>query len=376
MISKEKVFVFSSVHRWDDTRIFQRLCHSLAKYYNTELHAPASFTYGRHNGINVYGLPQWNKVSERRKIRKLLWERIRKSDADIFHFHDPELIFTALKIHYFLGKKVIYDVHESYKDAILSKTWIKPLLRTIISFTFNIFEKYASSKFDLIVVTTRLILAEFINYNRNSIIIANYPRLVQSEFISTSNRKIIYSGYITKIRGIDIIFESLRILKKRNIQFSFDLIGPFHDQYSEIIYKKYINEFNLKDEVNYLGYMNYEQIIECLKKASIGIVCYQPVPNHYLTFPNKIFEYMSAGVAVIASNFPLYKEVIHASKCGFTIDPTDPEVLADNLEKLLSDPGMLRIFQRNGWESVNSNYNWDVEEKKLLQSYKQIIGCP
>lgn len=176
-----KIFIFSSVHPWYDTRIFYKEAVSLAKKFNIELHAPADFSFKEINKVKIYGLPQWEKVLDRRKIRKELWKRIRCSDADVFHFHDPELIWIGLKIKLLKGKKVIYDIHENYPGDILDKEWIPKYFRLLVSFIFDKVENITAKYFDGVVYVNKIVGKRFLNF-KNSVCIYNFPLLLDYNF--------------------------------------------------------------------------------------------------------------------------------------------------------------------------------------------------
>ncbi len=96
-------------------------------------------------------------------------------DADIYHFHDPELIFMGLYLK-FLGKKVIYDIHENNPASILSKPYIKSkLVQKVFSKIFDLFEKGTVNFFDAIVTARPDISARF--KHKYLITLRNFPVL-------------------------------------------------------------------------------------------------------------------------------------------------------------------------------------------------------
>ena len=125
--SNKMIFIGSSVHRWNDNRIYYKEAVSLAKKYHVELHAPGEFEKKHLKGVDIHGLPIWEKEKDRRKIRNELWCRLSHSDATIFHFHDPELIWIGIKAKLLLKKKVIYDIHEDVSAAIMRKMWLNQM---------------------------------------------------------------------------------------------------------------------------------------------------------------------------------------------------------------------------------------------------------
>ena len=93
------------------------------------------------------------------------------------------------------------------------------------------------------------------------------------------------------------------------------------------------------------------------------------MPNHVNALPNKMFEYMSAGLPVIASNFPLWKEIVEGNKCGLTVNPLSPKEIAEAIRYLLAHPEEARKMGENGRKAVLEKYNWDNESRKLMVFY-------
>jgi len=105
-----------------------------------------------------------------------------------------------------------------------------------------------------------------------------------------------------------------------------------------------------------------------------GLVLYHPVPNHTDAQPNKLFEYMSAGIPVISSNFPLWKEIVEGHQCGICVDPLKPDEIAKAIQWILDNPEKAKKMGENGRRAVEEKYNHTVEEKKLLTLYKLLLS--
>ena len=372
-MTKKRIFMFSSVHRWNDTRIFYKQATSLAKKYHIELHIPASFKHEIINDVNVFGLPLWKKINDRRNIRKELWRRIKKSNAEIYHFHDPELLWIGIKIRLYLKKKVIFDIHEDYESAILSKNWIPKYQRLVISKLFSVFERLAVIIIKNNIHTTELISDKFNNKTLNKEIIYNYPFRPNKEPNTDCkiHNLIIYVGVITKIRGFNEIIKALFIVKKSH-NFKFLIIGSVPETYEEELHRL-INDFDLTSNIEFTGLMKYEEIFEFIEKAIVGLLCYLPEPNHLVTFPNKIFEYISKGTPVIASDFPLYRQVVNGSNCGRLVNPTNCDDIAGAIIFALNNPDKMKDYGINGYNAIIDRYNWKIEEVKLLKYYDKLI---
>ena len=144
----KNIFIGSSVHRWNDNRIFFKEAMSLAKIYHVELHAPAEFEKKHVYGVDIYGLPNWEKESDRKAIRNELWQRLKKSKMTIFHFHDPELIWIGIKAKLILNKKVIYDIHEDVGSDIMRKTWLNAIQKVFYYIAYKLLESIVGFIFD------------------------------------------------------------------------------------------------------------------------------------------------------------------------------------------------------------------------------------
>jgi len=87
----------------------------------------------------------------------------------------------------------------------------------------------------------------------------------------------------------------------------------------------------------------------------------------------KLFEYMSAGIPVVASNFPLWKEIVEGNNCGICVDPLKPKEIADAIRYLLEHSEEAKEMGENGRKAVEEKYNWETESKKLLQIYRELL---
>ena len=135
-----------------------------------------------------------------------------------------------------------------------------------------------------------------------------------------------------------------------------------------------INDYNLNNNIIIHGAYKQMELIDFLSQAAIGLVLYLPTSeNNVIGLPNKLFEYMACKMPVICSNFPLYEEVVLGSKCGFSVDPTLPEEIAEKLIQLLSNVDKLKEMGLSGYNQINEKYNWDNEFSKLLNLYESLL---
>lgn len=371
-MKNSKVLIISSVHRWDDTRVFHREAKSLTKIYDVELHAPADFKFKEIDGVKVFGLPRVRRI-----LRPLNWFRlflrILKSKADIYHFQDPELIPLGVMTKLIKQKKVIYDVHEDVPKQILTKEWIPAYLRDIISKIFSFIERGCFSFFDAVIAAGEDIATHFPS-SKKIVVIRNFPLLEMVGKINTKKEKgekepivLIYAGGLTRDRGIKEMVEAVRYIKG-NVRLV--LVGSFNDTNLERKIKKKADE-----RVEFIGQVPYEWVFKYLEKADIGLICLYPTPNFINMWlrNNKIFEYMASGLPIVASNFPGWKKMIEEQGYGITVDPLNPRDIARGIQKLIDEPYRRERMGERGRRAVMEKYNWEKEAQRLFEVYEALL---
>jgi len=373
----KKVFIFSSVHQWNDGRIFYREAKTLTQYFNVELHAVSNFKHKQINGIDVYGLPPWRKPLHRVKTLWLLWKRISNSNADVYHFHDPELLLLVPLIKLLKRRPIIYDVHEDYPLIILEKEYIPVLLRKLVSWFYKLYEKIVLNFIDRVFYTTRIIGERYLKrIGERAIQINNVPmiEMFKQEPLPLIERpfKAVFLGNMTPIRGIREIINAFSIVHTKYPDFCLDLIGPFYREEFKKEIMELILKLKLEKVVKIMPPITYDQIVSTLQNYRIGYITYLSYPNNMVCMPNKIFEYMACGMNIIASNFPNYREVLEQCNCGLLVEPEDVQAIADATLKYIQNNKLSIEMAAKARLAFINQFNWEIEKKKFIQVYHQI----
>lgn len=366
-----RVFIGTSAHPWDDIRIFRKEAISLAKKYPIELHAPAPFEYREYKGIKIYGLPRWDKVSDRRSIRRELRKRLKTSNAEVFHFHDPELIPLALVAKLLYHKKVIYDIHEDYPSYIHHKPWIPQSLRGIVAFAFRSLEWLACRFFNHLITTSPAIDTRFANCH--STIVTNYPRLQLNGQLPkkpTSPVALVYAGSMEDIRGIrELGHAFIEASERSSIKMMLNIAGPVRGT------AKFQNDMETifsHPRIAYHGVLEFEDAMELMNSCHIGVIPFLPVVSNQNIVPHKLFDYMAAGLTILASNYPGWPTELVSGEIGILFDPLNQETAVECLLTLTTEPEHVEMMGRRAFELVHEQFSWKSQEEMLLSVYESI----
>ncbi len=364
----KKACHITSAHSRHDIRIFHKECSSLARAgYEVTLLCADLKSDERKNGVSIKsaGCKPKNRIDRFLNSHRVLLKMALAMDSDIYHFHDPDLLSVGAALRR-RGKKVIYDAHEDVPRQLKSKPWVPPCFRSVLSFIFEHYENFFAGRFDHVITATPYIAQRFMRINPNTTDVNNYPlsgEFDQSCEWSVRKDEACYLGGITKIRGV---LEMIKALEIANV--------PLHlcGEYESSEMKDLVHAMpGFSFAVDH-GFLPRNEAQGILRSCKAGLVTYLPEENHISAQPNKLFEYMAAGVPVIASDFPLWKTIVEGNNCGFCVDPENPKAIATALTTILSDDGLAKAMGENGRMAVEGIYNWTSQEKKLLQIYSTI----
>jgi len=365
-----KVVHMTTAHAHTDTRIFLKYCCSLASqgFDCTLVGLGAPNVMSR--GVQILGTGV-KKTGRCHRMTIGAWSVYRIASglkADIYHFHDPELIPVSLllRLH---GKKVVYDAHEDVPEDILLRRWIPRYLRKLISVVFRSFENWAARQFSGVIGATPAIRDRFLRDGAQAVAVRNYP--IRDELLnsvgswSEKEDAVCYIGGISPERGIFELIESMIDADAKLL-----LAGRlFYPKLGEQIEKAIGSE-----RVENAGFVGREQIAVILKRSKAGMVTLHSTPKFVLSLPIKMFEYMSAGIPVIASNFPLWRDIVERFDCGLCVDPTDSKQIAETIRFIMNNPERAEQMGRNGQRAIAELYNWGNEFSEVLRFYSLIGG--
>jgi glycosyltransferase involved in cell wall biosynthesis len=371
-----KVCILTVVHRTFDTRIFYKEARSLAKAgYDVTLIAPHD-KVEIVDGIRIIPLSKpKNRIERMTKIGWMIFKLALKEQADIYHFHDPELIPLGLFLKV-SGKKVVMDIHEDYKAQIQGKSWIPRPLRRIFSFLVRVFEKIGVIAFDGVVTTDEALAKQFSHRKASGFIISaeNYP-IISSELrvldiikARYEERRILFLGGISDTRCTREFITALEILN--GLPFEAWIGGNIIDE--KLLHS--LKGSSSWNKVKFLGRVPVSEVTNLMLNSSIAINLYSNQPNHYSLRSNRLFESLAAGLPVIVSNFPMSKAFVERNNCGIAVNPENSEEIASAINELLLNPDRCMRLGLNGRDAVFKNYDWESQAVKIIELYNNIAN--
>jgi glycosyltransferase involved in cell wall biosynthesis len=363
-----KVVHLSSAHYAGDTRILHKECRSLANAgHDVTLVA-------RHErdtivgGVKIKAL--CNPKSRWDRWTSALWRVYRQVaglHADLYHFHDPELIPVGMWLS-LQGKRVIYDAHEDLPNTFAYKYYIPAFARKTLAWLAGRIENLAVRRFAAVVAATPTIAQRFSEYNTNTVVVRNFPSLAElmlAPKLPWNDRPplVVYVGSMAPERGFREAVTAISLLPEElNARLAFG--GPVTPELREEI-----GRLPGSDRTDLLGVLGRVEVASLLGRARVGLVPLHRMPSFLNALPVKLFEYMSAGVPVVASDFPLWRQIIEDAGCGLLVDPCDSNGMARAIEYLLTHPEEAERMGARGREAIERRYNWKTEEQQLLALY-------
>lgn len=358
----------TSAHAPEDVRIFHKECVSLAKADYEVYLVECGESYEKE-GVHMIGVGELptSRLKRMTEGAKKVYETARALDCDIYHFHDPELIPYGLKLKK-LGKKVVFDIHEQIADSIMEKEYLPKAVRSSVRSVYSSYEARKCRRFDALITVTPTQTAFYEAINPNTVEVTNYPILEeQSEPVATPReRALFFAGGIDRQWNHHVILKALESFS----DCKYVLCG------SENAYLDSLKAMPAWNQVVYLGKIPHAKVIEAMEKCMIGISLLTPGRNtawNTGTMGNtKIFEQMAAGLPVVCTNFDLWRAFIEQYHCGICVDPTDEEQVSSAIRQLLEHPEKAREMGQNGRKAVETEFNWEIPKKKLLDLYSNL----
>lgn len=291
--------------------------------------------------------------------------------ARVVHANDLDVLPAAFILARLWRAVLIYDSHELWVEQDLPWT---PFYRRLLSAVEGLLIHKAA-----VVVTVNGAIADELarRYGiATPLVVMNCPEApamiavdAPLEAPSTQPLQVIYQGLLSPNRGLEQLVEA--VAKTPGVALTLRgpgiLRGPLQER---------IDRLGLADRVSLLPPVPMVDLVPALGGFSVGVVPILPVGKSYeLCSPNKLFEYMCAGLAVVCSDLPVMREVVDTAASGLLVPPGDVDAMARVLSRLADDRPLLLRLRRNALQAARERFNAEHEQAKLRTLYERVLAC-
>lgn len=373
-----RIIQFTTVHPRTDVRIRIKEVTTLSQHLDAQVDLFVQDGLGNEvdatHGFEIVdtGLRPKGRIARMTLGTWRMYRAVRAARPTIVHFHDPELIPAGLLLR-LGGVKVVYDVHENLPRQILSKPYLQPQLRGIIAKCAAAIEWVAGQAFDGISVAAQSIYDRFPPHK--TILLRNFALLedISSQSApkyATRPNHFTYVGGLTKVRGTQQMVDAIALTEDTTARLQ--LAGNFNPA----AHQTSVEASPGWEKVDFHGWADRRKVADLLSESKAGLAVLQPTPTHIEGLPVKFFEYMAVGIPIIASNFPVWRDIIETIGCGLSVDPEDPKAIARAMDYIIAHPEEAEKMGLRGQKAVHETYNWPSEVAKLVTFYHEVLGVP
>jgi len=367
--TRRPVVMLANGHPPFDTRIFVKEARTL-----------------RHAGYEVSIILPHDKDEEKEGIKILAttpirhgfdklflspWRIFRKAlkqpRRSIFVIHDSDILFVGIWLK-LTRRKVVYDAHEDTPLQISYQHWIPRPLRKPYGWMYFLIEKICGWMFDAIVVAEPIIARYF--PREKTYLVRNFPSAISfrehsGKPYALRKNWLTYVGALTEPRGLYEMLEGAKAAEAA-ASFEFVLGGKFSPPRLE-------TDVLTRYRVNFLGWVSYAGLVDLLFESKVGIIIPHPNPRYVTNYPVKLFEFMAAGLPVIASKEGEAAKFVQECNGGILVDPLNMNEVCDAIVWLFTHPEEAEAMGQRGQRLIFEKYNWEKEEETLVGVVRGVV---
>lgn len=397
-----KICMIATRHSLDDARVVHKEALSLANAghdVSFVLSCNDRYEYVRNDGsviavgkapngevihmrFRVFGRPKrkgllgkWRTYLELSRLAAAL-------KADVYHAHEPDLsLAIAARSKYLLAKQglracVVHDMHEYPPGEPADKS--PKLLKSPVLLMHILWNKLLMKWVDQVFTANNIVrgYALVLSYRMSVDTLYNAPSLklfpqpvTKSWHAKGEKLLLCHEGSLPFDRGLKEMVEAVYCLRdKVYLRIVGDVFGE-----ERIWLNQVIEDRELNDTIFITGWLPYEKVSEAINDCHAGLILFRDcIENRLAGPPNKLFNYMNAGLPVLSVDFPEMRQVIVEENCGVLICEQSVNAIIRAIEGLLENPEKLTRMGKNGQRAIRQRYSWEIMERKLLLSYERL----
>lgn len=367
-----RIGIITSAHPVSDKRVFQRHALFLRQAgFEVHLIAPHDRKEGQVNGVFIHGVPRRPGYRGRLLSLRAIARAAADVSADLYHFHDPDLLPVGLLLRRRMQVPVVYDVHEDLPLAARTSRGFHPVIGWGVGALVAPVETLLARRTDAVVCAHRPRLQELLARGQEGLFLPNYPPSLVFGIPMASvprERSAIYTGLLSEARGSSVLLAAAARSPDINYRLfaEFPLRGDYERFAGELLARGLTN-------VQLNGFVPFEEIPRHLATAGVGIMPWAATPQHLRgAQPSKLYEYLAARLPVVASDLPITREVIEGNGAGVLHAPSDPDDLVARLREVLDEPARAAEMGERGRAAFERKYNYEAAGQALIEMYERL----
>ena len=364
-----RVVHLTTVHHVHDPRIFRKEVGSLRKV-GWEVYLVAPHTRDETvEGVPIIALPKPKKRRGRIGLQGKAFRAARALKADLYHFHDPELIPVAYALKRTTSARIIYDMHEDYGGRSGAEG---RLLRSLEQWCFRWVDHVvlAEEGYAPIMAKARVPHTPILNYFLPMTEAAPQPHPAPEGGLA-----LLYAGVQGEARGLTVLLDVAERIRAEGLPWHVHLAGICFAAAERTRAEACIEAEHLGDIVQRAGWTDYlpwADMEPFYRTADVGLALLHPHPNYLHSLPTKFYEYLHYGLPILCSDFPLWRTFIEQHGCGAVVDPKDPEAILRVLKSWSDDPARYTRLAAAAATAAPA-FHWSHMETHLLNLYMRLL---
>jgi glycosyltransferase involved in cell wall biosynthesis len=306
--------------------------------------------------------------------RKYVNELFKKYKFDAIHIHDLPLAKVGIEIKQRYKAKLVLDFHENWPALLSVSSHTNTFFGKMLSSEnqWRTYEKRCAGEADRIIT----VVSEMKNRisklgvsDEKIYILENTPRIITGNEIKFERDErfftLVYIGGISFHRGLQYVIMGINLIV-RELPVRLWIAGD--GKYISVL-KDMVHEMLLEENICFFGMVSKEKTDDLMRKADLGLIPHLKSEQSDNSSPNKLFEYMAAGLPVLASNCNSVKRVIEETNSGSTYIFDSPDDFASVVKRLCNDKEKATIYASSGRKAINEKYNWEQSSSALVNLY-------
>jgi glycosyltransferase involved in cell wall biosynthesis len=364
---KLKICYISSMHDWNDDRIFERAAVGLVNIGHDVCYIASADGDFISNGVQIFGIKKRSRFGKHLFGPIEAYLRMKHVKADIYHFHNPNMMLLMV-LWAKKGYKVYFDIHENYESRV-HKLPLPGFIIPICVRLYRRIENWCCGFFEGVTVVTNSMKNKITDSGTPILILDNVPYISRLKNINLSDDKfsvptIITSGIHSSARNCIQAVEALPDIVKDIPDIQMLFVGRFQPTFFEAELHIKAKQLGVSKNLKTEGMLPWHENFKRISKAHIGCVFYEDNLNNKFTLPNRLYEYMFCGLVVLGEDFPEVRAKLIDSQCGLTVNSTDPRSIAQGVKKIFKDKYLLKKYSSNARKAIETQYNF---ENALIQ---------